>query len=149
MSNKTSNIKERVLQIPDNKGITKQEFFRKIGMSYGNFTGKSKNTPLNSNAISNISSIYPDINIEWLVNGKGPMINSKNNLLSIDINNESIVKITKTLYENNDVLMQHPLYRQYIKSNIDLLEIEERERELKEKKELIKAKLLKKITSKD
>ncbi|MDB0599825.1 hypothetical protein PL373_01385 [Tenacibaculum maritimum] len=134
MSNKTSNIKERVLQIPDSKGITKQEFFRKIGMSYGNFTGKSKNTPLNSNAISNISSIYPDINIEWLVNGKGPMINSKNNLLSIDINNESIVKITKTLYENNDVLMQHPLYRQYIKSNIDLLEIEERERELKEKK---------------
>lgn len=75
MSNKYSNIKERVLEIPVIKGITKQKFFKDIGMSYGNFTGKSKETPLNSNAISNISSIFPDINLNWLINGQGEMLN--------------------------------------------------------------------------
>jgi SOS-response transcriptional repressor LexA len=74
MSNKVSNIKERVLQIPEYKGITKQKFFKEIGMSYGNFTGKSKDTPLNSNAISNISAIYPDVNLKWLINGEGNML---------------------------------------------------------------------------
>lgn len=74
MSNKISNIKERVLQIPEFKGITKAKFFNEIGMSYGNFTGKSKETPLNSNAISNISSIYPDIDLKWLITGDGDMI---------------------------------------------------------------------------
>lgn len=74
MSNKISTIKERILQIPEIKGVTKQKFFKDIGMSYGNFTGKSKETPLNSNAIGIISTIYPDINLKWLLTGEGSMI---------------------------------------------------------------------------
>ncbi|MFL0089934.1 hypothetical protein V2550_14800, partial [Tenacibaculum maritimum] len=114
MSNKSSNIKERVLQIPECKGITKQDFFKKIGMSYGNFTGKSKETPLNSNAISNISSMYPDINLDWLINGNGEMTNSSN----LKLKDKSIHNITKILLERNDELMKDPVFRQYIKSNI-------------------------------
>lgn len=76
MANKYSNIKERVLQIPKAKGITKQKFFSDLGMSYGNFTGKNKETPLNSKAISNITSIFRDINLDWLINGEGNMLKS-------------------------------------------------------------------------
>ena len=43
-------------------------------MTYGNFTGKAKETPLNSTAISNILLEMPDINAEWLLTGKGNML---------------------------------------------------------------------------
>lgn len=74
MANKSSNIKERILQLAEYKGIVKEKFFEKIDMTYGNFKGKSKQTPINSNAIVDIYTIYPDINIEWLLTGRGNMI---------------------------------------------------------------------------
>lgn len=45
-------------------------------MSYGNFKGKSKMTPLNSNAIVDIFTMFPDLNLEWLITGEGPMLKS-------------------------------------------------------------------------
>lgn len=77
MADKISSIKERILKIPENKGISKENFFTEIGMTYGNFKGKSKGTPINSNAIVDILSIYPDINLEWLLTGKGSMLKSE------------------------------------------------------------------------
>lgn len=74
MDNKFTNIKERVLYIAEFKGVSKEKFFENIGMTYGNFKGKSKETPLNSNAIADILSMYNDINPNWLIHGKGEMI---------------------------------------------------------------------------
>lgn len=78
MDNKTSNIKERVLQIAEFKGIAKERFCESIGMTYGNFKGKSKETPLNSNAIADILTLYPDISSNWLITGKGIMTTDTN-----------------------------------------------------------------------
>lgn len=72
MANKSSNIKERILQLTDFKRIAKEKFFPQIGMSYGNFKGKSKMAPLNSNAIADIFAMFPDLNLEWLITGEGP-----------------------------------------------------------------------------
>jgi phage repressor protein C with HTH and peptisase S24 domain len=69
-----SNVKERVLQIAEKKGVAKERFFEEIGMTYGSFKGAAKNTPLNSDAIANIISKYPDISAEWLLTGKQPML---------------------------------------------------------------------------
>jgi hypothetical protein len=85
-----TNIKERVLQIAENKGISKEKFFEQIGMTYGNFKGKSKKTPLNSNAIVDISTIYPDVNLEWLLLGKGSMF-KKDQLLNTPANQENSI----------------------------------------------------------
>ncbi|MGQ1944530.1 hypothetical protein [Ornithobacterium rhinotracheale] len=74
MKNILSNIKERVLYLSENVEVTKQEFFRKIGITYGNFTGKKKERPLNSDAIENILLIYPETNPEWLLTGEGEML---------------------------------------------------------------------------
>lgn len=68
-----SNIKERVIQFIENKKIKKGEFFDKIGMTSANFRGDAKNTPLNSTAIENIISIFPEINLRWLMTGVGEM----------------------------------------------------------------------------
>lgn len=67
-------IKERVIQILDYKKLVKENFFEKIGMTSANFRGSAKKTPLNSTAIENILSELPDVNLEWLITGKGSML---------------------------------------------------------------------------
>ncbi len=67
-------IKDRILKISDYSGLTKELFFSKIGMTTANFRGKAKETPINSTAIENILSVFPEINPEWLLTGKGSML---------------------------------------------------------------------------
>ncbi|QZE15128.1 S24 family peptidase [Halosquirtibacter laminarini] len=47
-------------------------------MNYSNYTGKSKDGNLNSDAIGKIILNYPDINLEWLITGVGTMTRDKN-----------------------------------------------------------------------
>ncbi len=74
MDKKLTSIKERVLQIPEYKGIAKEDFFNSIDMTYGNFKGANKKRPLNSDALENILTKYPDVNSNWLLTGKGSML---------------------------------------------------------------------------
>lgn len=76
MEEKITLIKERVLQIAEFKGIAKEKFIENIGMTYGNFKGKSKESALNSDALAKILSIYPDINPTWLITGSGEISHS-------------------------------------------------------------------------
>ena len=69
-------IKERVMQILEYKGIAKENFFTEIGMTSANFRGSAKHTPLNSTAIANIFTAIPDINLTWLITGKGEMLDN-------------------------------------------------------------------------
>lgn len=69
MENKFTNIKDRVVEIAERQPISKEEFFKSIGMTSANFRGKAKETPLNSNAIVNIITKYPDVDLYWLLSG--------------------------------------------------------------------------------
>ncbi|WP_449398505.1 hypothetical protein [Chryseobacterium wanjuense] len=68
------NIKDRILYFAENKEVSKQEFFRKTSLKYSNFTGKSKESDLNSKSVAEILLIYPEINPQWLLTGEGEMI---------------------------------------------------------------------------
>lgn len=72
-----SNIKERVLYISENKGITREKFFDDLGITYGNFKGKAKEKALSSDVLAKIITKYPDVNPEWLLTGKGDMLKSE------------------------------------------------------------------------
>lgn len=74
MVNKITSIKERIVQYLDFKGLVKEHFFSSIGVTSANFRGKAQETPLNSTAIENIITKYPDINLNWLITGKGEML---------------------------------------------------------------------------
>lgn len=78
MDNKFSTTKERILQLLEYKGVVKDKFFNKIGMTYGSFKGDAKKTPINSVAIENIFAEFPDISLEWLLTGNGEMIKTTN-----------------------------------------------------------------------
>lgn len=76
MSKNSTNIKERILYLAEIKEDSKQNFFRKTSLKYSNFTGKSKNSDLSSGSLAEILLIYPDLNPEWLLTGKGSMLKS-------------------------------------------------------------------------
>jgi len=71
------NIKDRVLYLAENKEISKQDFFRKTGLKYSNFTGKSKESDLTSKSVAEILLKYPDVSPEWLLTGNGEMLKSE------------------------------------------------------------------------
>lgn len=101
-------IKDRVIQLIEYKGIAKELFYAKIGMTSANFRGAAKKTPLNSAAIENILSEIPDTNPTWLLTGKGNMI-----LSNITADNDLIIylrekdkKIEELLRENTRLQME-------------------------------------------
>lgn len=72
--NKLTKIKERIIYFVENQSIKKGLFFDKIGVSSANFRGNAINTPLNSNTIEILITNYPQINLHWLITGKGEML---------------------------------------------------------------------------
>lgn len=88
-------IKERIIQVIEYKGIPKEEFYVKIGMTSASFRGNAKNTPLNSNAIENILSEIPDLNPMWLITGKGEMLFIDNELNSIQAKRKEDIEETR------------------------------------------------------
>ena len=76
MDEKYTNIKERLLYFAKNQSIGIENFLDTIGMTYGSFKGKAKEGSLNSNAIAEIYTKYPSINIDWLLTGNGSMLKS-------------------------------------------------------------------------
>ncbi len=113
------NIKERILQIPDYKRISKESFFKSIGASYGNFKGKSKKSSLNADVVAYISTKYPDISIEWIITGKGSMEKDDDTLKKNDASLKNELEKLKAKYsalqekviELQDQLLSHANFR--------------------------------------
>jgi SOS-response transcriptional repressor LexA len=67
-------IKENILQYIDNQSIVKEDFYRKTGISASNFKGSGLKSEIGGDKIVKILTCYPNINSEWLLTGKGPML---------------------------------------------------------------------------
>lgn len=65
------NSKERVIKYLEYKGIRKSEFYLSTGLSNG-FLDKTNN--IGADKLEIIISKYPDINLGWVISGKGEMI---------------------------------------------------------------------------
>jgi phage repressor protein C with HTH and peptisase S24 domain len=71
---KISPIKERILQFIDSQNIKKINFCELTGISYANLKGKSLYSEIGGDKIAEILSVYPYLNPEWLLTGKGEML---------------------------------------------------------------------------
>lgn len=67
------NIKERIIYFIENEKIKKVHFFNEIGVTSANFRGNQIKTSLSSNTIEKIITLYPHLNVEWVLTGKGEM----------------------------------------------------------------------------
>lgn len=110
MSKNLLNIKDRILYFAENKEVSKQEFFRKTGLKYSNFTGKSKESDLNSKSVAEILLIYPEINPLWLISGMGSMLNSSSSEINEDNGNKGdftqikLFSVTTALLNNLKII---------------------------------------------
>ncbi len=83
---KISIQKERILQFLDYKGISKNKFYQETGISNGTL---DKSSGLSLETVEKFYTIYPEINPDWLITGKGDMIKSDKNLNVISSNRKT------------------------------------------------------------
>lgn len=137
MENNRTNIKERVLQIAKHNKISYELFFKDLSLSYGNFKGKAKNSPLNSDAIATILTKYNDISADWLLLGIGAM--KKNN----NIQNPHSPTDANSWQINRDIVgNSQPLNSNNLEYELKTLKniIFEKDTQLSLKDEIIKSK---------
>ena len=94
-----SMIKERIIELLEYKGIAKENFYKKIGVTSANFRGKAKESDVVSATIEKILSEMPDVNLHWLITGKGEMLTNNNQ--SITNNGDSNKNIGSNINGNN------------------------------------------------
>lgn len=104
-------MKNRIHAILDKYQLTAAEFAKNIGINPSGLShilnGNRNNLSMDS--ILKILKIYPDLDLEWLILGKGEMFKSENitnNVLFVDSHKETkekIDKINSTLFPNNEL----------------------------------------------
>ena len=107
-----SNVKDRLVEYLDYKGINKNRFSKTIGVSpaYVNSIRKS----IQPDKIKSIAVSFPDLNIEWLLTGEGEMVNKDNHAKvsdTVSMSREVFEQITR-LTEQNSKLAETVLSQQ-------------------------------------
>ena len=72
---KISPIKQRILYFADTLGISKREFYTKIGVSRGTL---ESNTGITEDILAKFIAIFPEIDLYWLILGEGNMYRASN-----------------------------------------------------------------------
>ncbi|ALU74316.1 hypothetical protein AUW17_03105 [Tenacibaculum dicentrarchi] len=105
MDTKNTNIKERILQLANYKGVSYQKFFEELELNYSNFKGKQKLSGINSNSIERIISKYPELNLRWLITNEGEMVVSsekEENTHKLDTMKKEMKNYKQMYYEQLD-----------------------------------------------
>lgn len=93
MSKNLPTIKDRILYFAEKEEVSKQEFFRKTDLKYSNFTGKSKESDLNSQSVAKILLTYRELNPMWLLVGEGEMKKNSEQNVRIEGQNKNLNNI--------------------------------------------------------
>lgn len=64
-------MKERILQFIEYKRLSKNKFYKETGLSNGIL---DKQGGISSDSLEKIYYVYPEINLDWLLTGKGEML---------------------------------------------------------------------------
>lgn len=67
-------VKQRILQIIDNKKLTKSIFFQKTGLKRGFLDSDKLEQAVSDRQIAMIIAAFPDVDTDWLITGKGEML---------------------------------------------------------------------------
>lgn len=124
-------ITERIIQYIDYKGISKYRFYKETGLSNG-FLDKSVSIGVDKCEI--ICNHYDDINIEWLVTGRGEMISN------LHVSNKGTISLTekgRLICDNSIPLIPVDAIAGFVKSDCSVMDTDIVERyvipEFKEK----------------
>ena len=132
-----SPIKTRIYQFIEYKGITKAEFCKKTGISYGNFKGNASKSEVGGSQIAKILETFEEINPDWLLLGRGEMLRN----YSFNINNGNGQIVGNNNKINADFRSYNSDSPDVLRAQIEVLEerIKEKDAQIKEKDAQIKA----------
>lgn len=94
-------MKERLKQLIDYYGISTNLFSQKIGVSEGTIRKiLAQNTTIRSDTLEKISQNFADINMDWLITGRGEMlINNQQEVCNITNNGDNISRLITILQD--------------------------------------------------
>lgn len=89
-----SPIKQRILHFASTLGISKRDFYSKIGVSRGTLESK---TGITEDVITKFFATYPQVSIEWLMTGRGGMLQENlTGQTEVQSNNETNKEMAST-----------------------------------------------------
>lgn len=100
-----SPIKQRILFFAGTLGISKRDFYAKIGVSRGTLESK---TGITEDVVTKFFATYPEVSIEWLMTGEGEML--KNSPSYKEKNKKSIDKEEKVPEVSYNPAIGKPYY---------------------------------------
>lgn len=96
-----SPIKQRILAFAMTLGISKREFYARIGVSRGTLESK---TSITEDVMTKFIATYPDVSLVWLLTGNGSMLKSDISSSfnqSIKGNNNNLAGSNSTIIKEN------------------------------------------------
>ena len=100
-----SPIKQRILFFASTLGISKRDFYAKIGVSRGTLESK---TGITEDVVTKFFATYPEVSVEWLMTGEGEML--KNSPLYKEKNKKNIDKEEKNAEVSYNPAIGKPYY---------------------------------------
>lgn len=92
-----SPIKQRILQFANNLGISKREFYSIIGVSRGTLESP---TGITEDVLAKFIAKYPQVSLDWLINGDGPVLKKdREEQLNQSNSERRLIEICKALVE--------------------------------------------------
>lgn len=93
-----SPIKQRILFFAGTLGISKRDFYAKIGVSRGTLESK---TGITEDVVTKFFATYPEVSVEWLMIGEGEMLkNSPSCKEKKQENSDLVEKIPEVSYNS-------------------------------------------------
>lgn len=88
-------MKERILQFIEYKRLSKNKFYKETGLSNGIL---DKQGGISSDSLEKIYYVYPEINLDWLLTGKGEMLKKEGLLQQAHNNISSTITQHQTIH---------------------------------------------------
>ena len=92
-------MKERILQFIEYKRLSKNKFYKETGLSNGIL---DKQGGISSDSLEKIYYVYPEINLDWLLTGKGEMLKKEGLVQQAHNNISSTINQHQTIHAPED-----------------------------------------------
>lgn len=92
-------MKERILQFIEYKRLSKNKFYKETGLSNGIL---DKQGGISSDSLEKIYYVYPEINLDWLLTGKGEMLKKEGLVQEAHNNISSTITQHQTIHAPED-----------------------------------------------
>ena len=92
-------MKERILQFIEYKRLSKNKFYKETGLSNRIL---DKQGGISSDSLEKIYCVYPEINLDWLLTGKGEMFKKEGLVQQAHNNISSTITQQQTIHAPED-----------------------------------------------